>query len=229
MNIREQLIKEFDDNELEWRVQSCGVTNNKPWVMALVYVQARAIQNRLDEIFGWENWSEEYREVDGSIICRLGVYYNGRWIHKENGASKTDIEAFKGGISGAFKRVASSGFGIGRYLYTVEAKFVECSLEKREGFTEKAKTKDKKIIYWKIPKLNKSNSNNTTNKYTITREQLKLLCTLQTKAGVTDVDIKKYLNDTFKIDSRKKLNKIQFETVINLLNKKIEKNKKEAV
>jgi hypothetical protein len=29
----------------------------------------------------------------------------------------TEFESIKGGISSAFKRVASSGFGIGRYLY----------------------------------------------------------------------------------------------------------------
>lgn len=220
IDIRQQLIKEFSENELEWRVQSCGIKNNKPWAMVLVYVQARAIQNRLDEIFGWENWSEEYREVDGSIICRLGVYHNDRWIYKENGASKTDIEAFKGGISGAFKRVASSGYGIGRYLYSIESNFAECSLDKKEGFTEKAKTKDGKYIYWKIPKLKKD--------YTINSAQLKLLCTLQTQAGVKDEVIKDYIKKEFGIDSRKKLNKIQFEKVCNIFQSKIIKNKKEA-
>ena len=219
IDIRQQLIKEFSENELEWRVQSCGIKNNKPWAMVLVYVQARAIQNRLDEIFGWENWSEEYREVNGSIICRLGVYHNDRWIYKENGASKTDIEAFKGGISGAFKRVASSGYGIGRYLYSIESNFAECSLDKKEGFTEKAKTKDGEYIYWKIPKLKKD--------YTINSAQLKLLCTLQTQAGVKDEVIKDYIKKEFGIDSRKKLNKIQFEKVCNILQRKI--NKKEAV
>jgi len=227
IDVRAEMLKEFEENELEWRVQSCGVKKTKsnlvekPWVMVLVYVQARAIQNRLDEVFGWENWTEEYREVDGSIVCRLGVYYNDRWIYKENGASKTDIEAFKGGISGAFKRVASSGFGIGRYLYKIESNFAECSLEKKEGYTEKAKTKDGRYIYWKIPKIKKD--------YTINEAQLKLLCTLQTKANVSDEDIKKYLFDTFKTSSRKQLNPVQFETVINLLQKKINKNKKEAV
>ena len=42
---------------------------------------------------------------------------NFKRIEKEDGASVTDFESVKGGISNAFKRVASSGFGIGRYLY----------------------------------------------------------------------------------------------------------------
>lgn len=221
INVRAELINEFEENELEWRVQSCGIKNNKPWAMVLVYVQARAIQNRLDEVFGWENWSEEYREVSGNIICRLGVFLDGRWIYKENGASQTDIESFKGGISGAFKRVASSGFGIGRYLYQIETSFAECSVDKISGFTEKAKTKDGKFIYWKIPKINQS--------YTINAAQLKRLCTLQTKAGVEDSTLKIYLKNNFGIDSRKKLNSMQYEKTCKKLQNTIDDRlKKEA-
>jgi hypothetical protein len=220
LNIREELLKEFNDNELEWRVQSCGINNNKPWVMALVYVQARAIQERLDNVFGWDNWTEEYREVSGNIICRLGVYSNDIWVYKENGSGQTDIESFKGGISVAFKRVASSGYGIGRYLYKVEAKFVECSIEKLTGYTEKARTKDKKTIYWKIPKLNEQ----TIKK--INDLQLKKLCTMMTETKTEDTKIKEYIKKEFGINSKKDLNINQFEIIINMLNKKIKKEKK---
>jgi len=226
INVRAELIKEFEESELEWKVQSCGINNNKPWAVVVAYVKARAIQNRLDEVFGWENWTEEYREFSDNVICRLGVCIDGRWIYKENGAAQSDKkifkESFKGGISGAFKRVASSGFGIGRYLYYIESNFAECSIEKKEGFTEKAKTKEDKIIYWKIPKINQS--------YTINSAQLKRLCTLQTKAGVEDSAIKIYLKNNFGIDSRKKLNSMQYEKVCNDLEKQIKiKEKKEAV
>jgi hypothetical protein len=40
------------------------------------------------------------------MICRLGVRTEQGWIYKENGASETQVEAFKGGISASFKRVA---------------------------------------------------------------------------------------------------------------------------
>jgi hypothetical protein len=157
-HIKEKLQAPFPASEIEFRVQSCGVTKGqtpKPWVMVLAYVQARAIQKRLDDVFGWDGWSEEYRSQDSNMICRLGVRTESGWIYKENGASQTDIEAFKGGISGAFKRVASSGFGIGRYLYNLEESFAECSLEKPKNMSgwSKAKTKDKQLIYWKIPTL----------------------------------------------------------------------------
>ncbi len=147
-----ELKKPFDDSELEWKPQSVGIKNDEPWAMILCYVQARAIQNRLDDVFGPMNWKDEYRFEQNGVICRLSVYCNMKkeWIAKENGSPETDIESFKGGISGAFKRVASSGYGIGRYLYELDTTFAECSINKQKGY-KKAKTKDGKYIHWKVP------------------------------------------------------------------------------
>ena len=155
MTILERLKAYFPENELEWRVQQSGLTKDgKPYAMVLCYVQARAIENRLDAVVGVENWQNEIRVEGENIIVRLGVRFDGEWVWKENGASQTDIEAFKGGISGAIKRVASSGFGIGRYLYELETTFAECTLEKQKGAEwNKAKTKDGKFFYWKTPRI----------------------------------------------------------------------------
>ena len=113
--IYEKLKEKFDEKDLEFRV---GATNSdKTMGLALTYVQARAIQNRLDEVVGFENWKVSYKEIQGGFLCTLSIRINNEWIEKEDGASVTDFESVKGGISNAFKRVASSGFGIGRYLY----------------------------------------------------------------------------------------------------------------
>ncbi|GLY11350.1 Rad52/Rad22 family DNA repair protein [Pseudobacillus badius] len=155
-DIAKKLQAPFDKSEIEWRVQSCGVSNGRPWVIVLAYVQARAVQRRLDNVFGWDGWTDEYRSMENNMICRLGVKTESGWIYKENGASETHMEAFKGGISGAFKRVAASGYGIGRYLYDLKESFAECQIEKPQNMKdwEKARTKDKKTtIYWKIPQL----------------------------------------------------------------------------
>ncbi len=114
-NIFEKLKAKFDEKDLEFRV---GATNSdKTMGLALAYVQARAIQNRLDEVLGFENWKVSYREIRDGFLCTLSIRINNEWIEKEDGANITDFESVKGGISNAFKRVASSGFGIGRYLY----------------------------------------------------------------------------------------------------------------
>lgn len=113
--IYEKLKEKFDEKDLEFRV---GATNSdKTMGLALAYVQVRAIQNRLDEVVGFENWKVSYKEIQGGFLCTLSIRINDEWIEKEDGASVTEFESVKGGISNAFKRVASSGFGIGRYLY----------------------------------------------------------------------------------------------------------------
>jgi hypothetical protein len=162
-HIKQKLQAPFPAEEIEFRVQSCGITKEgKPWAKVLAYVQARAIQRRLDEVFGWDGWADEYRSQNNNTICRLGVKSNGEWIWKENGASETQVEAFKGGISAALKRVAASGYGIGRYLYDLTESFAQCQMDKPKNMvgwnTAKAKVKknskdEYQVIYWKTPTL----------------------------------------------------------------------------
>lgn len=125
-NLKEMLEKPFRTDELEFRV---GATNkDKTKGLALAYVQARAIQNRLDETLGIENWRVSYKEINSGFIATLELKINNEWIAKQDGAGTTDYEAIKGGISSAFKRAASV-WGIGRYLYEVESKWYP--IEKR--------------------------------------------------------------------------------------------------
>ena len=117
-DLLKKLREPFRKEELEFRV---GATNNdKNMGLALAYVQARAIQNRLDELFGVDGWTVSYKEISAGFICSLSIKINDSWVTKEDGAGMTEYESVKGGISNAFKRVASSGFGIGRYLYNAK-------------------------------------------------------------------------------------------------------------
>lgn len=117
-DLLKKLREPFRKEELEFRV---GATNNdKSMGLALAYIQARAIQNRLDELFGVDGWTVSYKEISAGFICSLSIKINDRWVTKEDGAGMTEYESVKGGISNAFKRVASSGFGIGRYLYNAK-------------------------------------------------------------------------------------------------------------
>lgn len=89
----------------------------------LGYIDARDVMKRLDDVLGVENWRDEYKEVNGGIICTLHIRngQDGEWIGKSNGANYTKIEPVKGGISGALKRAAVE-WGVGRYLYYLDAK-----------------------------------------------------------------------------------------------------------
>jgi hypothetical protein len=156
----------FKPEELEWRIQSSGFTSGgEPWAKVLCYVQARAVQDRLDDVFGIFGWKDTYRRDNKSFICSLSVYDNTKkeWITKENGSDETNIEATKGGISGAFKRVASSGYGIGRYLYKLDTVFAVCQVQKpndKKGWNYanvKVKENEKDVykkFFWQNPTLN---------------------------------------------------------------------------
>jgi len=110
----------FPESDIEWRIQSSGLKNGKPWGLCLAYVTNRAIMDRLDDVCGPENWINSFREwPNGGVLCIIGVNINGEWVHKQDGAENTAIEAVKGGLSSAMKRAAVQ-WGIGRYLYNLE-------------------------------------------------------------------------------------------------------------
>lgn len=120
-NIWQELAKPFSPNEIEWRIMQSGVKNGRPWAKVLAYMDARAVMNRLDSVIGQENWSVEYRPVDGvGILCRLTVKLpDGTTRVVEDGAGYEDdkmADKLKTAISGALKRAAVV-LGIGRYLY----------------------------------------------------------------------------------------------------------------
>ena len=142
--IMKKLQEPFEDSEIEFRV---GATNSdKTKGMALAYVQVRAIQNRLDNLFGVDGWSVSYREITAGFICSLSIKINDKWVTKEDGAPATEFESVKGGISSAFKRVASSGFGIGRYLYNAKNMWFPIKQQGRGYFKEERENKRNGII-----------------------------------------------------------------------------------
>lgn len=148
----------FASEDIEWRVQQCGMASNGPWAMVLCYVTNRAIMKRLDEVCGKQNWRNEYRDIpnNGGVECGISIKFDGEWITKWDAAENTQIEGVKGGRSGAMKRAAVQ-WGIGRYLYQLEERFAVCSTERTNGWN-KASFKDKQTnkyvkIWWETPTL----------------------------------------------------------------------------
>lgn len=136
----DSLGKPFSDDDVEWRVQRSGWRDGKPWALVVAYIQARAIQKRLDQAVGPSKWKSSYREFGGGVICSLSVLCGNEWVTKEDGAPYTDIETLKGGISGAFKRAAVA-WGMGRQLYEVEPIFAEFA-DRRGKDTISVRVKD---------------------------------------------------------------------------------------
>lgn len=112
--IFDKLKEPFPPSEIEWRV---GSTNaEKTHGLALAYLTARHVMERLDEVVGVGNWQDRYEFHGTRTICYLSVRLNDEWVTKADGAGDSDVEAEKGAISDALKRAAVK-WGIGRYLY----------------------------------------------------------------------------------------------------------------
>ena len=110
----QDLFMPYPAAEIEWRV---GSTNNdKSSGLALAYLTARHVMDRLDAVCGPENWQDRYEFHGARTICYLSIRVDGEWITKADGAGDSDVEAEKGAISDALKRAAVK-WGVGRYLY----------------------------------------------------------------------------------------------------------------
>lgn len=132
--IHQELSEPFPHEDVEWKVQT--VSKDKTRGLAVAYITARAIQNRLDAVVGAQNWKPVFRQWhtvtdrDGNSIpsqlCTIQIYDDERheWLEKTDGAENTDYEPVKGGLSDAMKRAASQ-WGIGRYLYKMGTPWVD--------------------------------------------------------------------------------------------------------
>ena len=104
----------------------------------LHYIDARAVQDRLDEVLGIDNWEVSYytKEVTVTVskknyetkqtetssqtqvrtFCKLSLNLGGKIVTKEDAAGDSNVEAEKGAVSDALKRAAVC-FGINRCMY----------------------------------------------------------------------------------------------------------------
>jgi hypothetical protein len=120
----DRLAAPFGPSKVSWRIGSTTEKDGKSRGMALAYLDARDVMDRLDDVVGPEGWQCDYPHAGAKTVCRLGLLLDGQWVWKADGAGDTDVEAEKGALSDAFKRAAVR-WGIGRYLYDIKSPWVE--------------------------------------------------------------------------------------------------------
>jgi hypothetical protein len=132
----------FDVELIKWRV-GARMKSNRNRGQAMPYLNARLVQDRLDEVMGPENWRNEFTAapMGGGLMCVLSLRIAGEWVSKADVAQQDEVSgnahdpekdreiAIKGAASDAFKRAAVQ-WGIGRYLYSFEAPWVNLEQEK---------------------------------------------------------------------------------------------------
>lgn len=136
----DRLAEPFPADAVSWRV---GSTNgDKTKGLALAYLDARDVMDRLDLVCGPAGWQCRYSHANGKTVCDIGILVTherrtpgagpggsalvdetSEWIWKADGAGDTDVEAEKGALSDAFKRAAVR-WGVGRYLYGLKSPWV---------------------------------------------------------------------------------------------------------
>jgi len=177
MSIFERLAAPFPADAVHWRAQSVNRDGNA--AMALAYIDARDVMDRLDEVCGPDGWSDSYVETaKGRVVASISIDCGeAGWISKSDGAGDTDVEGDKGGISDAFKRAAVK-WGIGRYLYRMDAVWADCESYEKNGKKHWSK--------WTPSGLKKiqAAAGSTTVQSFITDDQRDMIATLASVAGV---------------------------------------------
>ncbi len=197
--IMEKLNAPFKPNEIEWRI---GATNTaKTKGIALPYITARAIQQRLDDIFGIFGWRNEFREWKTSKqLCGISILHEGEWITKWDGADDSNMDATKGGLSGAMKRCATQ-WGIGRYLYKIPTQWVDI-----EGYGKSYKIKGKppELPNWALPKEYRKETSKQFESEPIISipQEIKDIIAKFKPFGITQADLENYVhNEAFAFNS----------------------------
>ena len=117
--------------------------------IALAYIDARDVMDRLDAVCGPGGWQCQYPHANGKTVCAIGIKVGDDWVWKADGAGDSDIEAEKGALSDAFKRAAVR-WGIGRYLYHIASPWVD--LDDREQISQADRRKLEALLTNTAPK-----------------------------------------------------------------------------
>lgn len=126
------LAAPFDPCEIKFKPQT--ISGNR--ALAVPYVDARVVMDRLDDVLGVLGWQDSYEVMaDGAVVCRLQVRAGGEWITKTDvgGESEQPDEGDrrKAAFSDSLKRAAVK-LGIGRYLYRQKPQWCDWDPQKRQ-------------------------------------------------------------------------------------------------
>jgi hypothetical protein len=123
-DIARRLREPFDPSDVDFRVQ--GKANEQTGkAQCVAYVDARAVQDRLDAVVGIGNWSFDWQPLivdKGEVMVAKGtVTIFG--VAKSDAGSASNFEQSLGAVSHCFKRAAVH-WGVGRYLYNLPMAWV---------------------------------------------------------------------------------------------------------
>lgn len=133
-DIARRLREPFPASVIKFKPQT--VTKDGTRAMAVAYVDATAITDRLDEVFGIGGWQDHYEVLpDGCVICTLQVFIHDVWVQKQDvgqpSGQPDEGNKRKAAFTNALKRTAVK-LGIGRYIAKLPKQWVEYDAQKKQ-------------------------------------------------------------------------------------------------
>lgn len=134
--VTDGLLAAFSAADIHFKPQA--ISQDKTRAMAVPYIDARAVMDRLDAVLGIDCWKDAYDFLpDGSVRCTLSIRLDSEseWVQREDVGSQSEQpdggDRVKAAVSDALKRAAVK-FGIGRYLYQAKPQWVSYDPQKRQ-------------------------------------------------------------------------------------------------
>lgn len=124
-SIARALADPFPADAIGWKPQT--VSGNR--CLAVAYIDARDVMDRLDDVMGPAGWQDNYQFLpSGLVLCTLRLHLGDDWIEKSDvggeSEQKDQGDRQKAAVSDALKRAAVK-FGIGRYIYRLDHQWVD--------------------------------------------------------------------------------------------------------
>ena len=113
---KDLVFRDLTADEIDVRV---GSVKRDKGLSLLLYKDARADMNILDETVGVFNWKREHAVINDNLFATVSIWDSakGQWVTKQDVGTESNTEKEKGESSDSFKR-ACFNWGIGRKLYT---------------------------------------------------------------------------------------------------------------
>ncbi len=134
------LAAPFPSDRVSWKPQA--ISRDKKRALAVAYIDARDVAQRLDDVVGPLNWQVDHKQVSDQIVTGLGIRdgeastfvwkWDAGFVGGADSESPDDqVKARKGTISDGLKRAAVL-WGVARYLYRLPKVWIDFDAEHKK-------------------------------------------------------------------------------------------------
>jgi hypothetical protein len=130
----DRLSEPFPSAQVNWKPQTISRDGSR--ALAVAYIDARDVAERLDAVVGPANWAVDHKDVGGQTLTGISVRHpeTGEWVWKWDaglvGREGDEAMSVKGSLSDGLKRAAVL-WGVGRYLYRLPKTWVGYDSQKK--------------------------------------------------------------------------------------------------